>query len=290
MKVFSTLILLFVSSFAISFKSLGAPQRLPTPRVEARANPERAERPTFVFVHGGLSTGSVWRFVQAALEQSGYTTATLDLPGRSDDTTDPKAIDIVVATEKACEELARHNNSVVLVGHSQGGGPITLATEICGGNIMALVYITAVVPLPGETALSSLNPRRDNTIPGCTYLDANAGLFRVNPQGPLEQAFFHDLRAVNPELADSFVSELVPEPIGIGTTKLSYDEERFRRVPKIYIETLDDKILSLETQRMYQKRFAFAKVYSLKSSHMPLLSQPKAVAEALIDSLLTIWK
>lgn len=242
-----------------------------------------ATKPTFVLVHGALFTSSGWSRVQTQLQDRDYNVVTLDVPGRGNDGIDPKTIDINKATAKVCKVAKLQSGPVILVGHSQGGALITQATAACGDKIRALVYIAAVVPLSGEIAFQSLNPERDNTFPKCVDQQPDNGLFKLKKDGPLEASFFPDLRAIDPELADFSLTSMVSEPMAIGTTPLKYQEAKFKKIPKFYIEATEDKVVSPETQQSFQKRTPMKKVFQIKAGHSPFLSQPQAVTDALVE-------
>lgn len=245
---------------------------------------QAAVQPTFVLVHGALFTEEGWAPLKAELEAKGEIVKTLNLPGRAGDGLDPRTIDIHVAAAKVCEVLSTVYGPKILVGHSQGGAVITQAFNDCGEEVKGLIFIAAVAPVDGETAFQGLDPSRDTNFNLCIELDADAGLFRLNRNGPLESSFFQDLRAVNPQLADQALASMVSEPIGIGTTKLTVDMDRYAKVAKFYVEATQDQVVSIETQRNFQAKVAFDKVYSLAASHSPMLSEPAATAAALRDA------
>jgi pimeloyl-ACP methyl ester carboxylesterase len=241
------------------------------------------QKPVFVLVHGALFSSSGWSKVQSLLQNRGFNVVTLDVPGRGNDGIDPISIQIQSAAEKVCKVVQLQDRPVVLVGHSQGGALITQATESCRSKIQSLVYMAAVVPLSGEIAFEGLHPERDNTFPKCVENQPETGIFKLKKEGPLEESFFQDLRAIDPIQADAALATMVSEPMGIGTTPLSYNQKLFQKIPKFYIEAAEDRILSLETQRRFQVSTPMKKVYSIKSGHSPFLSQPKAVVDALVD-------
>lgn len=243
-----------------------------------------AERPTYVLVHGALFTSAGWAPLKAELERGGSRVLTLDLPGREGDGIDPRTITIHSAAAAVCAVVRRETAPIILVGHSQGGAVITQAAGDCGDGVKGLVFVAAVAPHAGEIAFAALNPARDNTFPLCATLDPDAGLFRLNRSGPLEASFFHDLRALDAELADKALASMVSEPAGIGTTPLKFDEARVGSFPRFYIEATQDRVVSIETQREIQARWSFSRVYSHPTSHSAFLSQPAAVADDLRDA------
>ncbi|MFD5831378.1 alpha/beta fold hydrolase [Lentzea sp. NPDC060358] len=96
---------------------------------------------TFAIAHGAGDVGWSWHLVAAALEAEGHTAVAPDLPieDESKDLTDwaSTLIDALPSTE-----------DVVVVGHSFGGLVAPLAADRL--HAKALVYVTAMLPVPGE--------------------------------------------------------------------------------------------------------------------------------------------
>ena len=61
--------------------------------------------------------------------------------------------------------------------------------------------------------------------------------------------------------------------------------ERYGRIPRLYIETLDDRSVILPVQRAMQVLAPGASVVSLPTGHAPQLSAPARLAEAIIPFL-----
>jgi hypothetical protein len=84
------------------------------------------------------------------------------------------------------------------------------------------------------------------------------------------------------------INDMVPEPIILGEAVLNYDADLFNRIPKFYIKTLKDQIISPETQDKYITRLRFDKVFTINTSHSPFVSEPHLLGKQiiLIDELL----
>lgn len=95
---------------------------------------------TFAIIHGAGGRGSDWRLVADELEARGHESVLLDLPCE-----EPIGLDGYVDT---VIEAIGDRSDIVLVAHSLGGltAPV-VATRI---PVSALVFVTAMVPLPGE--------------------------------------------------------------------------------------------------------------------------------------------
>lgn len=236
--------------------------------------------PTLVLVHGALFTSSGWFEVQSHLQNAGYNVVTLDVPGRADDGLVFKDITLASAADKVCKVVQLQKTPVVLIGHSQGGAVITQALQQCGNKVKGLIYVTAVVPLNGETGIDGLSDKdKENFDKNVTFDEANSTL-QVNYNGPIKEMFMAD---TTDEQFKRALNTMVSEPANIGVETLHYPEKLFLALPKFYIEATQDKIISLTTQKKIQDKVKFKKVYTLQAGHSPMISQSKALAAYVID-------
>jgi pimeloyl-ACP methyl ester carboxylesterase len=113
---------------------------------------------TAVLVHGGFHGGWCWRAVSAQLARAGWTVFAPSLTGLGErahlatpDTGLSTHIDDVLSLIE-CEELT----DVVLCGHSAGGTVITGVADRIPDRIAHLVYLDALIPRNGESALDVL--------------------------------------------------------------------------------------------------------------------------------------
>jgi len=76
-------------------------------------------------------------------------------------------------------------------------------------------------------------------------------------------------------------NDMVAESFRLGDEALQYNQSIFNSIPKFYIKTTQDKIISPATQDKYIAREHFQKIYSLNSSHTPFVSQPHKLGRNL---------
>lgn len=96
----------------------------------------------FVLIHGGGSTAWDWHLVSPLLEASGHGVVAVDLPIED---VDAGLEDYTRAVTEAVGD-ARHT---IVVGHSLGGFTAPLVCEELHSD--GLVYLSAMIPMPGET-------------------------------------------------------------------------------------------------------------------------------------------
>lgn len=81
-----------------------------------------------------------------------------------------------------------------------------------------------------------------------------------------KEALYHDCPPEITELANVL---LTPEPNLGGFEKLKLTTERYGKIPKIYIECLQDRAVTLFLQRKMQKDSPCDRVFQIDSSHSP---------------------
>ncbi|KGP63952.1 hypothetical protein EP47_08605 [Legionella norrlandica] len=237
-------------------------------------------KPTIVLVHGALFTSNGWFEVQSHLQNAGYNVVTMDVPGRADDGIAYKDVTLLRAVDKVCQVANLQKGSVVLVGHSQGGALITQALNKCGNKVKGLAYVAAVVPLNGEKAFDSLSSTDQANFEKDVTFDENNAVFLLNYEGPIKETFMAD---ATPQQFNRALHNMVSEPANIGNEELHYPVNVFEAMPKFYIETTEDQIVSLPTQRRLESRTHFNKIYSMHTSHSPMVSKSKELAHYLME-------
>ena len=85
---------------------------------------------------------------------------------------------------------------------------------------------------------------------------------------------------------DAQINEVIPQLVAQATKpffeSVATTKKNFGSVPKAYIETKHDRVLSLNTQRMLQKETGITESVLLDTGHVPLVTTPEELANALI--------
>jgi pimeloyl-ACP methyl ester carboxylesterase len=231
----------------------------------------------FVFVHGAWHGSWCWAGVAAALRQAGHTVTLVDLPGRAGDPRPHAAITLADYVRRVGDVIARQPGPVVLAGHSMGGITITQVAEAMPERLERLVYVTAFLPRSGE---SLLDHTADETTPlhDGVLGDPATGSLTLKSAAVARAAFYH--RCSDADVARA-VAQLVPEPMAPATTPVRTTPERFGRVPRWYIECLQDQAISLALQRRMRAALPCERVFQLDTDHSPFLSAPAALTAQL---------
>lgn len=228
---------------------------------EAKTAPARHAIGTIVLVHGAFADGSSWAPVISRLQARGYHVAAVQNPLTS-------LADDVAATNRV---LRRQTGDVLLVGHSWAGAVITEAGN--AANVKGLVYLSALVPDSGESVSDLLN-RLNAPMAGLTP-DAD-GLIWLDDA----KAYHHVMAA---DVSEDKAAELaaLQQPIAAATFAGKVSHAAWHDKPSWYLKTENDNALPPQVQRAIAQQIG-ARVTSISSSHMSLVSHPDAVAD-LID-------
>ena len=223
----------------------------------------------FLLVHGASHGAWCWDKLGPLLEAMGHTVRAIDLPSHGDDPTPPESVtldDYVSATLGALEA------DTVLVGHSLAGLSITLAAERAPETIRALVYLCALVPVPGQSFAESRAAAINPDLSQALSVDREAGVSRVIPE-KAAAFFYHDCSEDDRDFA---IARLSPQPTSVMRAPLDF---QYPSVPYHYIRCLDDPVVLPAYQRAITKDWAH--VHQMNCGHSPFLADPSGLASIL---------
>jgi pimeloyl-ACP methyl ester carboxylesterase len=215
-----------------------------------------------VLVHGAFADGSSWAKVIPLLQAKGYNVIAVQNPLTSLE-------DDVAATKRA---IALMDGPVLLAGHSYGGMVVTEAGN--DPKVVGLLYVCALVPSDGQSVgdVTSAFP----PAPGSAEIRPDAeGFLSLTAKG-INNHFAQDLPAAERKVV--FATQ-VPWATKATTTKIS--NAAWKTKPSWYIVGTDDQMVPVALARAEAKMIK-ATTIELNSSHVPMVSQPKKVADFII--------
>ena len=235
---------------------------------------------TFILVHGASLGGWSWRKVVPLLEEEGHRVVALDLPGHGDDSTPVSGmtLDANVARIREAVEAA-DDEPVILVGHSMGGIAITQAAEEVPDRIATLVYLAALLPQDGQSLQGLAQGVFDPLVAANTQVNASEGT-AVIAEELLRDAVFGECDEKDVEFA---TSRLVPESLAAMSAPVTITPERAGSVPRVYIECLRDRTITIDGQRAMQQAGGCQRVLTIDTDHSPFLSRPRELADHLLS-------
>ena len=234
----------------------------------------------FLLVHGMFHGGWCWDRLAPSLESAGHRVIAPNLAGCGSDATPAGEVSLALWSGDVAALLARSPGPVVLVGHSRGGLVVSQAAESEPDKVAAIVYLTALMMPDGKSAINLpelMAAQGVESGPMMTPRLREDNLALLPPENAGEVFY----GACAPEVRAWAETLVGIEPIAPMMTPLALTAERWGRLPKIYIETTEDEVLSIEAQRAMIAVTRPDEVITMRTGHMPILTDVPTLAEIL---------
>lgn len=241
------------------------------------------EKQVVVLVHGAFQDAGTWSKVEAGLEAKGCRVIRVNLPGRDGDSVDPQKLTIEDYKQAVLKAISAEKQPVILVGHSFGGITISNVAEARPDKIKALIYLSAYLPKNGESLQSLSQTDQDSKL-------GKDGNFVVSPD--------YKYASIKPEnAADVFANDalggdreaiaksLIREPLAPMANPVKLTAAQFGRVPKYYIETTQDVVVSPALQERMMRGVEIKRVFKIDAGHASYITQPRQVTAAILQAV-----
>jgi pimeloyl-ACP methyl ester carboxylesterase len=235
----------------------------------------RAAEPlaTVVLVHGSWDRPAGWNGVTPRLRDAGYPVVVPNNPLRS------------VPGDSAAISRVLHGVSgpIVLVGHSYGGFVITNAA-LHNPRVKALVYIAALAPDEGETALGLIARSPGSLLPAALIptpfvgKDGKVGINTIINPLLFSTVFAQDVPS---STAREMATHQGPATLASGAGKSGVPA--WRSIPSWYMVAHNDRTIPPAVERFMAKR-AGATTVEIASSHAAPVAHPAEVADLILTA------
>ncbi len=232
---------------------------------------------TFVLVHGAWGGAWIWRRILGPLRGAGHEVHAVTLTGdgerahlRRADISLQDHIDDVLGLIEA-EEL----QDIVLVGHSYGGMIVTGVADSLqergSVRIKQLVYVDAMVPLPGE-GWGAGHP------PDIVQARLAAAKAHGNALPPPDPNGF----GLNDEDRAWLLRRHVPHPFGMYRVPLHFDGARWAALPRCFIDCTQPAYPTINAMRARVRSQPGWQIVEIATGHFPMVSTPQALLDVLL--------
>lgn len=236
---------------------------------------------TFVLVHGSWQGSWAWERIVPALRARGHEAVAIDLPGNGRGPAPDQPVTLELLAEFVEDAVTRAARPVILVGHSGGGIVVSTVAERRPDALAATVYLCAFLLRSGESIESfyaeHLQPWMQGAVRRISWSDDRLWS-RIDPASAVE--VFYQCSEI--ERARSAAARLTAQPELPKRTPLRLSAARFERVPRYYIETLQDRSVHIELQRIMQRQTPCRRSFAIDTDHAPQLSRPGELSEVLL--------
>jgi pimeloyl-ACP methyl ester carboxylesterase len=231
----------------------------------------------YVLIHGAWFGAWCWNSTKALLERAGHQVIAIDLPGHGDDQTPVTEITLDMLVDRVGQILAAQIEPAILVGHSMGGIVLSQTAEQYPAKIERLVYVAAYLLQNGESLLQVSTADADSSIGPYLLPDPEKGQIGIRPEA-LKEIFLHD--CPEPIVAEA-EARLRPDLIVPQTTPLRLTAANFGRVPRTYITTKLDRVVSPSLQKRMFTALPCNPVLEIETGHCPFASVPDKLVALL---------
>jgi pimeloyl-ACP methyl ester carboxylesterase len=231
--------------------------------------------PTVVLVHGAFADASSWSGVISELQSSGVsvTAPANQLRG--------------IPTDAAylTSFVDQVDGPTILVGHSYGGALIT-QSGTDARDVVGLVFVAAFAPEADEK-LADINAR----YPDIPLSAAQRTLTYPTGDGTsgtevlIDEASFRDAFCADVAAEQARVMALTQRPVAVDAfTSVVTGTPAWRSLPSWAVVATADHAIHPDAERDMAKR-AGAEVVELDASHAVAVSQPRQVAEVILQAV-----
>ncbi len=227
---------------------------------------------TFALIHGGWHGAWCWEHVTPELEARGHRVVAVDLPCDDATATFETYADVVLGALDGTG-----TDDLVVVGHSLAGMTIPLVAD--RRPVHQLIYLCALVPIPGSSLAQQLGIEPDTLLPehlaGISEPDAE-GRTRWVDEGVARIVFYADCTAEDSRAAFDRLRPQALRPFAEPCPLADLPS-----VPSTCVVCREDRMVDPDRGRTVARKRLEAELVELPGSHSPFLSRPGELAELL---------
>jgi len=230
-----------------------------------------------VFIHGAGLGSFIWADLQPLLN---YPSLAIDFPNRNADDKANANLTFHTYIKTVIKQIENWNKEkLIIAAHSIGGCIGIKVAEYFKNSLVGFTAISAAIPLNNKSFISCLGFPKNFLMP------IMLNLFGTKPpKRAIEKDLCNDLTAAQ---TAQIVEHFTPEAKQLYIKKI-----RYKRIDTqmLYIKLTKDNSFPFSVQEKMAKNLNAAKIETIESGHLPMLSKPKQLADILnefIDGITT---
>jgi len=165
---------------------------------------------------------------------------------------------------------AEELQQAIVVGHSYGGMVITGVADRLPQRVARLVYLDAVVPLPGESWSSGHPPK--------TQAQRREAIAATGSIPPADPAMF----GIAGEDAQWLARRQMPHPGGVYDDPLQFDAARVAALPRTFIDCNAPALPTIALMRERVRQQPGWQVHEIPTGHDAMISAPQELLRHLL--------
>jgi pimeloyl-ACP methyl ester carboxylesterase len=229
---------------------------------------------TFALVHGAGHGAWCWDRLIPALTARGHAALAVELPCDDPDTGCVRYAEIVAAALPETRDL-------VLVGHSLGG--LTVPLVAARRPLRALVFLCALIPVPGQSLQEQLAAEPDIYAPGFVAIPGRVrhpdASITWADEASARDAFYHDCAPADVRWAFARLRAQAAAPRTEPCPLAAWPAVR-----SAYVLGRDDRAVNPAWSRRAARARLAVEALELPGGHSPFLARPVELA-ALLDGI-----
>lgn len=232
---------------------------------------------TYLLVHGAWGAAGKFADLIKLLTAAGDEVVAIDLPGHGGNRKPINEVTLACYVDAVCEAMNRLDNTVTLVGHSFGGVVISQVAEIMPQKVKRLIYLAGLLPASGQSAAELLQSEGASDLP--PFLDVSSDRRSVAlTDEAVKTVMLNDIQDADrvSALLPDFKGKQATAPLN---TAAKLTEHRFGQVPKHYICTDLDRVVTPDLQENMLRNCQIESTHRMRAGHFPFLSQPESLAD-----------
>ena len=234
-------------------------------------------------VRGAWEAAWSWDETRLVLQQHGHKVTAIDLLGTRANERAVAQVTMDSYVQTVADVIKEQGHKVTLVGHSLAGAVISQVAEFTPEKIERLIYAAGFLLKDGDSVIEAMQRDPDGEfLPELVFSEDQSSVTAA-PHVWRDKAF-HDVE-------ETKILDVLPLVDHAQSTepfaeKVQLSKEKFGSVPKIYVRTALDKMVSPKLQDEMVGNWNVDEVHVLQAGHFPTLSMPEKLAELMLHKVL----